>query len=87
MNKPARLHAISDNPATNTGLGLVEISSQRAQTPEELQQTLENLSPDIGIVIITENLAAKSAHVIQKYREKRKLPLITTIPEPRRHPQ
>ena len=77
-----KLHAISDNPDTNAGLELVEISTQLAHTPEELRQTLENIGPEIGIIIITSSLAAKSADILATYRDKNKLPLITIIPDP-----
>ena len=81
----AKLQAISNNPNTLTGLAMAEISSQVAHTPDELRQTLENISPDIGIVIITAGLAAKCADILEKFRIKNHLPLITIIPDPHDH--
>ena len=77
----SKLHAISDNPRVCTGLALAGVLSQPAQTPEELDQALECVAPDTGIVIITSGLAAKSTDVLEKYREKNLLPLIVVIPE------
>jgi len=80
-----KLQAISNNPNTNTGLELVEVASKLAYTPGELSQTLESLDPEIGIVIITSGLADKCMDVLDKYRAKNRLPLITIIPEPEQY--
>ena len=81
MAAPTGLQAISDNRNACTGLALAGVSSQMAHTPEELLLALENMDPDVGIVIITSGLAAKSADIIKKYREKNHMPLITIIPD------
>jgi len=80
-----KLHSISDNKSTVNGLELAEVSSRLAHTPDELRYTLENLEPDVGIVIITSGLAAKSADVLDEYRAKNRLPMITIIPDPEVH--
>ena len=81
MNESFRLHAISDNPETLTGLALGGIAGQPATTPKELLQALENIPPDVGIVIITSTLAAESADILEKHRSKNRLPMIVIIPE------
>ena len=78
----ARVCAISDSPTTCTGLALAAVASRLAYTPEELLLTLENIGPDIGVVIITSRLAARSADILERYREKNSMPLITIIPDP-----
>ena len=82
MSVTGKLYAISDNPHIRTGLALAGISGQDAHTPEEVSRALEGLAQDIGIVIVTSGLAAKSADILEKYREEKTLPLITIIPEP-----
>jgi len=52
-----------------------------AQTPEELSQALESIDSDVGIVIVTSRLAEKGAAILEGYREKNLLPLITVIPD------
>ena len=81
MSGKSKLYAISDNPHIRTGLALAGISSQMAQTPEELSQALESIDSDVGIVIVTSRLAEKGAAILEGYREKNLLPLITVIPD------
>jgi len=78
----SKLYAISDNPFVCTGLALAGISSQPAQSPDELSRALEGIAPDIGIVIVTAGLAAICADILEKYRGKAHVPLIVVIPEP-----
>ena len=75
------LYAISDCRENLTGLALVGIPGHPAATPEELRRALENIPPDVGIVIVTSTLAAKSADIIENHRSKNRLPLIAVIPE------
>ena len=82
MTGKFKLYAISDNSCACTGLALAEISSRYAHTPDELRLALEGIAPDVGIVIVTSGLAAKGADIIERYREKNRLPLIVVIPEP-----
>ena len=77
-----KMQAISNNPSTNTVLALAEVSTQLAQTPEELHQQLENIQSDVGLVIITSGLAAKCEGIIESYRVKNQQPLIVVIPDP-----
>jgi len=82
MNGAAKLYAISDNAQMLAGLALAGIPSQAAHTPDELSRALEIIPSDIGIVIVTSGLAAKSADVLEKHREKELLPMLTVVPEP-----
>ena len=83
MNIHGKLLAISDDIDTCTGLRLAEVSSHPAYTPDELRHILENIEPDVGIVIVTEGLAAKCADMLEKYRQDTPMPLVTIIPDPR----
>ncbi|MCL2404287.1 MAG: V-type ATP synthase subunit F [Defluviitaleaceae bacterium] len=76
-----KLYAISDDPHILTGLALAGVAGMPAHTPDELHQALVGISPDIGVVIVSSGLAAKSADIIEKYREKNTMPLITIVPE------
>ena len=82
MNTFAKLQAISDNADTRTGLELVEIETHLAHNSDELRRILENMDPDVGLVIITDRLAAKSADFLDEYRAKNLQPLIAVIPDP-----
>jgi len=77
-----KLQAITNSRSTNTGLELVQVASKLAHTSDELNKTLENLDPEIGIVIVTSGLAERSADVLERYRARNRLPLIAIIPEP-----
>ena len=82
MDKLSNIKAICDNQATNIGLKLAKISSHLAFTPEQLQQTLSNIDPEICMVLVTENLANKSKDILDEYRKSTNYPLITIIPDP-----
>ena len=75
------LYVISDCREALTGLALGGIPGQLAATPEELHRALESIPPHVGIVIITSSLAAKSADIIENYRGKNRMPLITVVPD------
>jgi len=78
-----KIYAISDNPITCMGLGLAQVSSLLARTPEDLQQLLSNIkTADPGLIIISESLATKGERILEEYRQKNQLPLITIIPDP-----
>ena len=78
-----KIYAISDNPITCMGLGLAQVSSLLARTPEDLQQLLSNIkTADPGLIIISKSLATKGEHILEEYRQKNQLPLITIIPDP-----
>ena len=78
--KTAKLFVISCCPDICTGLGLANVPGKLAHCAEELRQALEGLEPDVGLVIVTSNLAEKYADVLKEYRDKNRLPLITVIP-------
>jgi len=73
--------AISDNPHTLTGLALAGVQGKQVHTPEEMQHALTHAPPCVGVIIITAALAFRCAEVLDRYREKHTLPLITIIPE------
>ena len=81
-----KLYAITNNPIAQTGLALVGISSRQAHTQEELQQALECVALETGIVIITSGLAEKYPDIIENHRKTTRLPMITIIPDPRSTP-
>ena len=78
----SKLQAISDNQDAKTGLELVEVLTKLAYTPEDLRHALESVEPDTGLVVITSGLAAKCADIIEAFRGKNSLPLITIMPDP-----
>ena len=81
MTAFAKLQAISDNPDICTGLALTGVLSRLAYSPDDLRHILENIAPDIGLVIITSGLAAKSTDILDKHRKNNLMPLITIIPD------
>jgi V/A-type H+-transporting ATPase subunit F len=74
---------ISDNSDTLTGLRLVGVPGVIAHDRFDLKIELDKVWRDreVGIVIVTENLAARFADVIGEFRELRSLPLIVQIPD------
>ena len=77
-----KLSAISDNPNTCTGLGLVEVDCQLVQDSDQLKFALDNLDPDAGLVVVTSSLAAKGADILEKFRERNNMPILAVIPDP-----
>jgi len=63
------------------GLALAGVLCRQAHTPDEVLRVLAETVQDAGLVIITSGLAAKSAAVLEIYREKNPLPLVVIIPD------
>jgi V/A-type H+-transporting ATPase subunit F len=78
-----KMFLISDNTDTLTGLRLVGVSGVIAHDRFDLKIELDKVSRDrdVGIVIVTENLAARFADVIGEFRAARNQPLIVQIPD------
>jgi V/A-type H+-transporting ATPase subunit F len=78
-----KMFLISDNTDTLTGLRLVGISGVIAHDRFDLKIELDKVlrNKEIGIVVVTENLAARFADIIGEFRAERSLPLIVQIPD------
>lgn len=78
-----RMHLISDNSDTLTGMRMVGVSGVIVHTREELKAALDNVLEDssIGIVLIMENLAGKFPDIIDEIKLLRPLPLLVEIPD------
>ena len=81
MGGEYKIRAITDNPDAYAGLSLAGVHCQQANTPDALLQALAGMCRDTGLVIITSTLAAKSAAMLERYREKNPLPMLVIIPE------
>lgn len=78
-----KIHLISDNTDTQTGLRLAGVSGVVAHTREELKKELEAVlnDPEIGVLIIMERLAQSFPDIIDEIRLNRRLPLVVEIPD------
>ncbi len=78
-----KMFLISDNTDTLTGMRLAGIGGVIAHDRFDLKIELDKVvrDRDVGIVIVTENLAARFADVIEDFRNQRRLPLIVQIPD------
>jgi len=74
-----QIFAICNDPDTLQGLALAEVPGQLAHTPEELREALENTNA--GLIIINAKFAEACSNIIEVFRAKHHLPLITVIPD------
>lgn len=73
---------ISDNNDTIIGLRLAGIEGVLANTKEEIEKHFNRAinDPEIGIIIITENIFEKIKQEVLEFKQKGSTQLITTIP-------
>ncbi len=69
--------------STITGFGLVGVEGETVETPDEGREALRRAfaSPDIGIIVVTERIAAGIRDEIEKHTFGRSFPLIIEIPD------
>jgi V/A-type H+-transporting ATPase subunit F len=69
--------------STVAGFGLVGVEGETVETPDEAREALKRAfaSPDIGIVVISERVAAGLREDMEKYTFGRSFPLIIEIPD------
>ena len=78
-----KFFCISDNIDTKTGMRLAGIEGKVVSSETEFIQTLEKVCNDktVGIVLITQKLAANFSDQIYKIKQEIKIPLIVKIPD------
>lgn len=78
-----RMHLISDNVDTFTGMRLAGVEGvivhERQELKEELEAALKD--KDIGIILLTEKFGREFPDIIDDVKLNRKLPLIVEIPD------
>ncbi|WP_456431615.1 V-type ATP synthase subunit F [Thermosulfuriphilus sp.] len=75
-----RIFVIADK-RTSLAFALAGIDSRPVESPEESQEILQNLSPEVSLVLITESLAEKNRRLIDRLLLKPGGPLILEIPD------
>ena len=78
-----KFYLISDNTDTQTGLRLAGIDGIVVSGREEAEAALSKAvrMPDVGIVLITQNLAELCAGYLDELKQSVSVPLITEIPD------
>ena len=78
-----KFYLISDNIDTQIGLRLVGVKGVTVHTRDEVLETLKSIKDksDIGILLVTEKIAALIPKELNKMRLSKKPPLITVIPD------
>lgn len=78
-----RFYLISDNIDTLVGMRLAGIEGDVVHEPEEVEASLSRAISDkeIGILLITERLAALCPDMIDDLKLNQRLPLIVEIPD------
>ena len=78
-----KFYLISDNIDTQTGMRLAGIEGVIVHTKEEVSKALEHALalPDVGILLITEKLAAMIPGELSSLKVSRNLPLVVEIPD------
>jgi len=69
--------------STVTGFGLAGVEGEVVETTEEAREALKKAfaTPDIGIIIVTEKLAAGMREEMEEYVFGRSFPLVIEIPD------
>lgn len=80
-----KFYLITDNIDAGTGLRLAGVPYTLVNTPEECAEALKNAvrDPEIGIILITDDLYEKCADIIDGIKKTVSVPLITEIPDNR----
>ena len=78
-----RFYVISDNTDTVTGFRLAGIDGVRVLTPEATRAAVSDViaNPDIGVLLITEKLAAQVPELIYELKLKLTRTLVVEIPD------
>lgn len=78
-----RMHLISDNVDTFTGMRLAGVEGVIVHERQELKAELEAAlkDKDIGIILLTEKFGREFPDIIDDVKLNRKLPLIIEIPD------
>lgn len=77
-----RIFAISDEQDTLTGLRLAGIEGELADSKREVEECVNSVlaSPDIAVILITENCAALIPDTVKKVKLSYANPLLVVIP-------
>lgn len=78
-----KMYLLSDNVDTHTGMHLAGVRGEVIHSRPELEEAFGRAvaREDIGIVLITEKLAALGRDLIEEYVKANASPLITVIPD------
>ncbi|MBE5925488.1 MAG: ATP synthase subunit F [Lachnospiraceae bacterium] len=78
-----QIYLISDNVDTHTGMRLAGIPGVVVHEKEELRNALETvlITPEIGILLITEKLSHEFPDIINDIKLNHRLPLIVEVPD------
>ena len=78
-----RFFVVSDNTDTVTGFRLAGIEGIRVQTPEAVHEAVSDViaNPDIGVLLITEKLAAMVPELMFALKIKLTGTLVVEIPD------
>jgi V/A-type H+-transporting ATPase subunit F len=77
-----QFYVIGDE-STVTGFGLAGVEGEVVETADEAREALTKAfaSPDIGIIIVTERIAAQLHEEMEKFIFGRSFPLVIEIPD------
>jgi len=77
-----QFYVIGDE-STVTGFGLAGVEGEVVETADEAREALAKAfsSPDVGIIIVTEKLAAQLHAEMEEYVFGRSFPLVIEIPD------
>ena len=78
-----KMFLISDNVDTLTGMRLTGVEGAIARSREEFSLEIESVLNDksIGVLVVTEKLAAQFSDIVNQVKSTYKLPLIVDIPD------
>ncbi|MEM1486056.1 V-type ATP synthase subunit F [Oscillospiraceae bacterium PP1C4] len=78
-----KFYTLSDNIDTLMGMRLAGIEGENIHTADEVLEALKRVmaDPEIGVVLMTENLINSCPHAVYRYKLTQKRPLIVEIPD------
>jgi V/A-type H+-transporting ATPase subunit F len=77
-----QFYVIGDE-STVTGFGLAGVEGEVVETADEAREAIKKafVSPDVGIIIVTEKIAAELRTEMEEYVFGRSFPLVIEIPD------
>lgn len=78
-----KVFCISNDIETAVGLKLTGVNAEVIKDREEILAKINEIkkNEDIGVLILTDSVYKKVENEVEEIRDKKKLPLIVTIPE------
>ena len=79
METSVKIYAICDSHDIYTGLRLARLDCRLVVNADELRTALDEIGPEVGMIIVNASLAAIGTDIIEAYKQKNKSMLFAII--------